>query len=293
MTRRADVTGMAGAVPPPHAPHETTRPLSQDLIHTQLAAASANERPLPPFDPPQRPPSAQAVPQAPPSTSPTSVESLSADFFGDVGPAAPSIVLTDADQVPVAVPAMPVTMPSALTMPYVPPVDEPYRPAASNTDTPSRGIPRMVDDPGKVITGGFGEALDAQYFPLDGTELRELVLSKMDLIADRLRNDLRFSIAACYPRATVRVKIEVEAYGLDVPLLIQQEIVHAKTPIEVALAKGAERRDFTVTEEVGEMTADGQHDKAPNEIRQELSLPIPRKQAVESGAGRLIVDVLT
>lgn len=285
MTRRADVTGMAGAVPPPHAPRQVSQPLSPDVIESQLAAARANERPLPPFDPPRRSPNtAPTLTDAPPS-----IQSLVDDVFGEVSSAAPAIILTDAEPIPVAAaPAMP-------TMPYVPPVpvDEPYRPAASNTDTPSRGIPRMVDDPGKIITGGFGEALDAQYFGLDGTEVRELVFSKMDLIADRLKNDIRFSIAAVYPRITVRVKIEVEAYGLDVPLSIQQEIVHAKTPIEVALAKGAERRDFTVTEEVGEMTADGQHDKAPNEIRQELDLPIPRKQSVESGAGRLIVDVLT
>ncbi len=75
-----------------------------------------------------------------------------------------------------------------------------HQPAASAGDSPSRGIPKPISDPGKIITGGWGPSSEALYFPLDGTELRELTRMLLDKLNDRIENDLRFSPAATYPR---------------------------------------------------------------------------------------------
>ena len=42
------------------------------------------------------------------------------------------------------------------------------------TAQPLRGKPKPITDPGKTITGGFGEMLDAQYAPMQGDELAAL-----------------------------------------------------------------------------------------------------------------------
>jgi len=163
-----------------------------------------------------------------------------------------------------AVPAVPVTPASEKVTPAAPPAADktiqarpsvtaagpapaqtvdptaapaPYRPAESHTDSPARGIPRSIGDPGKQITGGFGSAADAQYFPLDGSEALKVVWTLMDELAQRLQNDLRFSMAVTYPRIAIRAQIVVEAYTEDHPITIERVAVsHDKTPIEIEAA---------------------------------------------------------
>jgi hypothetical protein len=168
-----------------------------------------------------------------------------------------------------------------------------YQPAASNTDSPSRGIPTAATDPGKQITGGFGDAGEAQYYPLDGTELRELVLAQMDRLVDRLRDDLRFSIAVTYPRVTARVVIEVDAFVSDASFQVPvAPVVANKTPIEIARERGDEVV-FVLKEEMREMSGDGESITPPNQVRQDLGIEIPRKRFVQAGAARLMVDRLS
>lgn len=165
------------------------------------------------------------------------------------------------------------------------------RPASSNTDSPSRGIPRAIDDPNKVITGGFGEGMDAQYFPLDGAELLDVVWLLMDQLAQRLQNDLRFRMSTVYPRVAAKIMVQVDGYAADQTFTIaQMSAPHHRTPEEIALVHG-DRVVFIVLEERKEFHADGTIASPPNAMRMEIGAAIPRKQAVGQGMTRQIVDV--
>lgn len=244
------------APPPPGAPQEVTAPLSSEVLSTQLATARQNERTLAPFSP------AASTPASP------------------TGAAAPALP-----------PAVPPAVTPIAAAPVVPPpvVERKSHPAASDTDSPTRGIPRPIADPGKAITGGFGQLSEAQYFPLDGFELKQLVLALMDDMAKRVENDLRFSIAVCYPRVTARVKIEVEGWAEDAGFVIEKVTEHDKTPVEVA-AERAESVVFVVSEYRREFDETGEPENPPDRLRDELHLPKPRKQFVQAGAHRMIVD---
>lgn len=174
--------------------------------------------------------------------------------------------------------------------------NQPYRPASSAGDTPSRGLPMPVADPGKQIAGGFGAAMDHQYYPLDGSELRELVRGQMSVIDAQMENDMRFSMALTYPRVRTRVTVEVIAWIEDDPKFDQSftiEKVRAveKTPVEVARQR-ADECVFVLMNDRREIGADGTTtENAPNQTRRDLALPIPMKQAIETPQGRLIVDL--
>lgn len=203
----------------------------------------------------------------------------------------PTVVLGE----PIEQQAPPEGLPAAVTaapeQPVIPPPDPTkHLPAASNTDSPSRGIPTIT--PEKRITGGFGDTGEAQYYPLDGSELRALVNALMDSIHARMEDDLRFNMAVTYPRCTARVVVEVEAYGNDQTMTVEKVMVpaHERTPIEVARLYG-DQIVFCVTAERAEMTEDGRSLAPPNQTREELQLPIPRKTAVDTPGGRMIVDV--
>lgn len=163
-------------------------------------------------------------------------------------------------------------------------------PAASNTDGPSRGIPRPIADPNKQITGGFGDAADAQYYPLDGAELLQVVWGLMDDLAKRLVNDIRFSVAATYPRVAVRAQVVVEGYTVDVPIVVEKVAVPwEKTPVALAEKLGDEVV-FVVRERRREFASDGAVETPPNAMRAEAGLEIPRKQFVGTGNNRSVVD---
>lgn len=189
---------------------------------------------------------------------------------------------------PTPVTRMGVSAPKTL---HAPPRTAPqtHQPAASETDSPSRGIPREVADPGRRITGGFGHAGEAQYFPLDGTELRELVLSQFDQLAERLQNDLRFHIAITYPRVRVRVVVEVEAYAQENGFTVERIKEHDKTPLEVA-RDHADQVAFVLIAERREVADDGSAENPPDRVREELGLARPHKQQIDTPGGRMFVD---
>lgn len=164
-------------------------------------------------------------------------------------------------------------------------------PAASDTDSPSRGIPRaQSDDPGKQVTGGFGDAGAAQYYPLDGSELLQVVWVLMDEVAKRIVNDLRFSVAATYPRVSAKVQVVIEGFTLDEPINIERvDASGSKTP-QVIAEKLADEVVFVVKAHRREFDQFGQPETAPNAMRAEIGAEIPRKQFVGSGNNRQVVD---
>ncbi len=169
--------------------------------------------------------------------------------------------------------------------------DEPYRPAASDSDSPSRGIPSPVTDQGKRITGGFGDVGEAQYFPLDGAELRLVAEGLLDQLRARLQDDLRFSIAITYPRVAIRLELIVDAFGQDKEQVIPAVAVpHTKTPLEVAREFG-DQIVFILAEVRQEFDDAGEASMAPNALRAEVGAEIPFKRPVTTAGGtRMMVD---
>lgn len=192
---------------------------------------------------------------------------------------------------PVAPPVVAEVVPAPVIVAPAPQlVQQKSRPAESNTDSPSRGIPKPITDPGKTITGGFGNLGEAQYYGIDGNELRELVRALMGEISERIENDLRFSMAIVYPRLIVRARIEVEGYAADAGFQIERIKADERTPIEVAREK-ADEFCFVISTQRREFDENGEPENPPDRLRDELGLPKPRKQFVQSGAHRMIVDV--
>lgn len=182
-------------------------------------------------------------------------------------------------------------IPAHLVKPVQLPARTDHQPAASNTDSPSRGMPRPIVDPGKQITGGFGAAGPAQYFPLDGSELKEAVRSLMDKLNARLDRDLRFHVAITYPRVTATVIVRVEGFTGDTNFEMQAPpFVHDRTPVDIAEAAGAQPVAFEEQEQLREMHPDGTAENPPDRVRDELGLDKPRKQVVETPGGRMWVD---
>lgn len=330
MAVRPDMAGQ-GFQPPPDAPREWAQPEDAHALAARVAEAQRNEQQLKPLNfPPPAPKAATPAPAPKMVIATTSrlrtpgVAKPPVTVATETVPRpAPAIVLTDAPEIPRTTTPAPAETSPAVPRPERPAVDPQtaahlssplaeaarklhdqraltHQPAASNTDSPSRGMPASIHDPGKQITGGFGDAGDAQYFPLDGSELRELVRGLMSVIDEQLTNDLRFSMAITYPRVSAKVIIEVEAYAAggdggqyDPGFVIQRAIVpHDKTPLHVARER-ADQVCFVVIANRVEMSATGESISPPNQLRQELGLAVPRKQAVSTPTGRVIVDLPT
>lgn len=160
----------------------------------------------------------------------------------------------------------------------------PRMPAASESDTPSRGL---LADPGLPqtrsglpIQGGFGDAGD-QYFACTGAELRTVVESLTAALNARLKDDLRFTIANVFPNVRVRLDLTVEGYLVPNVEVAVPWVQAAQTPVDVARARAAEVV-FVTTETVSE--AEGE---TPNGLRQALGLPVPRKQRVNGSLADL------
>lgn len=319
------IAGKIGTPPPPGAPVEKTQPLTAEALQAQLAAASRNEKTLAPLNfaktaqiPPvsamkkdDLPVAAPARPD-PSATAAFHVEQgadglVSAPETGVAASTAPSVAEAEGIGATTA-PSAPVELVgdaanSALSEAFqrlqaarkaetaTAAPDEPYRPAASDTDSPSRGVPRPVLDPGKQPTGGFGAVGEAQYFPMDGSELKLVVEGLLGTIAHRIQNDLRFSPAICYPRVRVRAEVIVESYAVDpwiVPVVAKE---HDRTPVDVAREYGHEVV-FVLVEQRQEFTKDGEIESPANAIRMEIGVTPPRKQMVEVPGGRMMVDVV-
>lgn len=194
-------------------------------------------------------------------------------------------------QKPLDVPKQAVAPPAKPVLPPRPAVEErSHQPAASNTDSPARGIPREIDDPGKQITGGFGFSGPAQYFPLTGEELKLAVQDLLDKVNSRIQNDLRFHIGVTYPRARVVLSLTFKGYTESEPHEIRTEFTHEQTPEAVAEAHGATASTFEISETIQEFDEEGNPENPPDRVRDSLGLEKPRKQMVEMAGGRHLVD---
>lgn len=174
--------------------------------------------------------------------------------------------------------------------PVLPERERTPQPAASDTDSPSRGMPRASTDPGKTVTGGFGVAGPPQYFPLDGAELREAVLGLFGELEHRLKNDLRFHPAITYPRVAIKVTVLVTGYTGDTDFAIEKTKEHADLSEKDAETLALPPVKIEVEETLREFGTDGAAENPPDRIRESLGLSKPRKQTVMTPTGRQIVD---
>src|SRR5262252_3924111 len=133
MPEKLPTEGMFGR-PPAGAPYETTNS-NVGPTAEQIAAAHANERTLQPLV-------FGVVPRG---------------VIADQGPASAEAVLEQTFATPPPTSDPRKTMTPAMTETPVPVEDRSHQPAASSTDSPSRGVPRPITDTGKQITGGFGD----------------------------------------------------------------------------------------------------------------------------------------
>jgi hypothetical protein len=170
-------------------------------------------------------------------------------------------------------------------------------PAASDSDSPSRGLPGTAPIPAArkrpplATEGGFGMGGDVAYFPMDGNEVRELVNGLMDQLHERMKNDLRFSLAICYPRIAVKLQliVEAEAEVGGTGFNVEYVAAHDKTPLEVA-KECCDSVVFVLKEQRREFDEAGNVETPPDAIRIELGLDVPRKQMVQTGAGKMMSD---
>lgn len=248
--------------PPPGAPQEIAQPLSRETVKEMLAKAQANEVELPPFNP-QGQAAATGGTQTPTGVQePAPVQAAGPASDQGPGPAVPAGPSGPGEEPPQA-------GPSSEPQTSAPAVN--HWPAASNSDTPSRGQPHPSVDPGKQITGGFGMVpMGGQYFALDGTELRELVRGLMIELDNRLEADLRFSIALTYPQVRARLVLHIDGATTDAGINDVKFDLDALGTVETS------RVDDDNT--------------PPDAHRDELGLDKPFKHQVTSGAGRLLVD---
>jgi len=297
--------------PPPGAPVEVSQPLHPSALASMQAQAEANEKALAPLKfaiqkgvasaaaaeglavpggggvpiptgPQTAPPSvAGSAPagSAPPlhgSVSPPGVppspvpeKDPAATATGATGPAGtgtpggpPEAALQGGD---------PSVAPSAL--PPLPPDATPEEIADPVVNArPGKGY-RPIQDPGKVITGGWGldASFPAQYYALDGSEIRAIALRLWEDVKVKMEQDLRFHLAACYPQALVRVSVEVAgatagAAVNDVAFTLASKIV----VLEASLADTP--------------------DTPADALRVDTGLPRPYKHAVKTPTGTYIVD---
>ncbi len=169
---------------------------------------------------------------------------------------------------------------------------EPHQPAASNSESPSRGTPTPARDPSLQPTGGFGPVPGLEYIPLDGSEVRQLVLGLMDQIAKQMETDLRFVRALTYPRLDCRVTVDVGTFPPESAVRITKILPDPKGQASRAIAlQHADECCFVVMAQRQEMNAAGESIDPPDKIRDALQLPKPHVQVVGSGVARQLVDV--
>lgn len=252
--------GRIGVPPPADAPREVSQPLSPAALSEMQSRARQNERELAPLRP---------------------VGGAPIDAPGASG------------EVLAPLPVQPAPG-------YVQTVPKTEYPAASNSESPTRGLPGTAPIPAARstvpigISGGFGSAGDAEYFPLDGREALTLAMQLFDELSARLQNDLRFSMAVTYPRLSMKLQLVIEGEADDQAFTIEKVLPpHGKwdrTPIEVAKQNG-DSVVFVVTALRREFDEEGNVQTPADGMRDELGLRKPRKHSVGSGIGKSIVDV--
>lgn len=270
---------------PPGAPHETSQPLAPAAVHEQLALATQNERTLAPLDfgPKVPPPPIKGVSLAPSRAVPD--------------PGAPSPGLAEAPQIP-SPPSLAEAPPQAAAQPTaageggaevhgsleaefngpksevpVPDPGAPRRPAESNTDSPSRGQPKFQADPGKQVTGGWGADGGGQYFALDGLELAQVADQLFFQLKQQIKGDLRFGLACVYPQVRLRLLLQVD--GVDPGATVNEQKFDLGATRVLDLVELMQDDDAT--------PADA--------LRDQAGLLKPRKQLVQAGATRIMVDI--
>lgn len=254
------VTGVF-AEPPAHAPYETTQPLDSSVLQGQLAKAAANEKELQPLK--------------------FAIDKAVAAAAGAPGTPVPHGVVTAAPTTAPDAPAGSAHLHEAPGAPTGLPdgtaplgaLTKVHQPAASNTDSPSRGVPKPQLDPGKTITGGWGHGAmgQPQYFALDGSELRALILTLWKDIETRMAADLRFMMACTYPRVMARITVEV----------------CGATP-DAAINDVAFTLDTRVIEFVTQAIDD--QETPADALRDIAGLDKPFKHLVQTTTGQIIVD---
>lgn len=161
-------------------------------------------------------------------------------------------------------------------------------PAASNSDSPSRGMPRRDPRAGLNVTGGWGDAnAGSQYFALSGEDLKTIAQQMLLELHDRLTNDLRFSIALVYPRVSVRATLHVHGYAGG-PQSFEIERVRPAdvagpggSPAPEAVAQAlADEIVFTLIAERREVDDNGDSIAAPDQLRNEFGMERPGKRVV-------------
>jgi hypothetical protein len=176
--------------------------------------------------------------------------------------------------------------------------DPTTQPAWSNTDSPSRGVPRIQTDPGKAVTGGFGAA-SMQYFALSGAELATIALRLLDQLRAIIPNDLRFNEALVYPQVSLRVAVEVTGFTHDADFIVDRIMPEVPIPANqpgrtrIALDLARQYCDevaFVVVEERRETDDQGEPLAAPDELRREHGLTVPAKRIVRDAGGPQWVD---
>lgn len=256
-------TGMFSP-PPANAPKETTQPLDAATIQSQAEKAHQNERELAPlkYALDKAVASAAGAPETP-----TGVVTAPPH----AAPDAPAGSAHLAEQPPLN--SHPPIIPGPMATAPAPAPAPAHQPAASNTDSPSRGIPKPITDPGKQITGGFGfeGGFEPQYYALDGTELLALIRTIWQGLQPDLDRDLRFGIACCYPQVAARVTIEIggahaAATVNDVAFTVESRIL---------LLSGVKVDDNSTPADA---------------LRVEAGLDRPYKRTVRTPTGTFIVD---
>src|SRR6266705_2048961 len=224
---KPEATGTFGK-PPAHAPHETAKPLSPELLAQQLAKATEHEvllpLPSPPGVKPKQLPFPSPIPEGVSLKPALAAAVKDAEQGPAQGAASPPVAPPSAEQGPggeVQVPSLgpgggiePSVPDIALALP-VPAPPLPHQKAASDTDTPSAGQPHPIADPGKVITGGWETPTGSQYFALNGDELRILVTDLMARLVEAMGGDLRFSVALTYPQVRATVTLQIDGVSPD------------------------------------------------------------------------------
>ena len=268
---KLDVTGQMGA-PPLDAPMEVSQPITPEAKAEMLAKARVNERELKPLT------YGAELRQGP------QPESVVAGK--DIAGLDPYYQRLEAEKA--AREAAIVALPTE---------DLSRFPAASDTDSPKRGMPGSAVRPPTAkaplaITGGFGVQDEGQYYPLTGAELRKLVKGLMDTLDARIQNDLRFSLALTYPRLSCTLRLEVTGESADQAFQIQTVDLtpeEKKTPLEVAKRHG-DSVVFCLVERRQEFTATGEVETPPDAMRDELQIPKPHKQLVQMGRMQVLSD---
>lgn len=232
--------GHIGVEPPADAPREVAQPLTDEFVAESAAKARVNERTLAPLN------------------------------YLKKGPVVEG-ELSHEPREPEPVQEAPNYPQSAETRPskFVDAAVKEEFPAASNTDSPSRGIPGTTPIPAARkkaplgITGGFGEQ-EGEYYPIDGRELKSIVEHLLGEVFDQIQNDMRFGLARTFPNIDVHLTLEVNCVEQDKPLVIEKR-----------------RREFNDR---------GESELPPDAMRQEIGLARPRKQRMPGPAGQ-VADV--